>query len=155
MFKVGDPVVSERFGEGVVSMVRKAVSHPVTVAFNRGEVKTFTREGLYTKLTYSKSNIRKLKETKTMMTLDEQYEVVKAKKEGKEIEIECGGDWEHFNGKSFNFVNFQYRVKSELLECWVNVYDNGHGSFCSKDDAINNIDEGCLRAAVHLREVKE
>jgi hypothetical protein len=81
-----------------------------------------------------------------MMTDDEIIAVVKAHKEGKEIEGRSFEDREWFSAiPTWNFEVCEYRVKPEPLVCWVVRYDDGSIGYAvyatekhAQDVAISN-----------------
>ena len=91
------------------------------------------------------------------MTPDQIIEVVTAFKNGKKIEArhKAMGDW-HVAVPAWDFHQFDYRVKPEPMELWVNVYEDGSiGTFSDVRDAIR-IGIKCkdtVRRAVLFREV--
>ena len=91
-----------------------------------------------------------------MMTINEQYEVVKAAKEGRAVErLSSSGLWFSFTGIYFDFVQYTYRVKRVPLELWLNVYDNKSTAVHStRELAFQLARPDCLRVAVHMREVE-
>lgn len=91
-----------------------------------------------------------------MMTIDEQYEVVKAAKEGRAVErLSSSGLWFSFTGIYFDFVQYTYRVKREPLELWVNIYDKHTPTHSTREQAIEKATPDCRRVAVLMREVDE
>lgn len=66
-----------------------------------------------------------------MMTHDEMIDVIRAHREGKQIQFSSPGNgWRNcLDDPSWNFQTNCYRVKPEPREIWVNVYDdNSYGS---------------------------
>jgi hypothetical protein len=89
------------------------------------------------------------------MTHDEMIAVITAHKEGKAIECQLKGfsRWLPMLNK-WDFSAFNYRIKPEPIEMWVNVYPSGaHHRYGSESDARQHAREGAYRVAVHLREV--
>ena len=98
------------------------------------------------------------------MTHDEMIAVIAAHRDGKAIQFSSRysgqsmpwGDYT-IDGPSWNFSAYDYRIKPEPLECWVNVNNAGqiYGPFDSNSAAcvcaqrIGDIS----RIAVHMREV--
>ena len=64
-FKVGDPVVSEEFGEGVVVDINpnRRRSRPVQVEFARGLHIAFSNKGVFLSRINDPRNIRKIKDS--------------------------------------------------------------------------------------------
>lgn len=61
-----------------------------------------------------------------MKTLKEKIEVMQAALDGKDIEYTPHKDyWEIDPSPSFNWDRFNYRIKPEPMEFWVNVYEGG------------------------------
>lgn len=89
------------------------------------------------------------------MTPDQIIEVVTAFKNGKKIESrnKVIGGWTDSN-PDWNFFCFDYRVKPEPMELWVNVYESGdHYVYTAKEKALLHAHKHCLRKAVLFREV--
>lgn len=89
------------------------------------------------------------------MTPDQIIEVVTAFKNGKKIEArhKIMGDW-HVAIPAWDFHQFDYRVKPEPMELWVNVYESGdHYVYTAKEKALLHAHKHCLRKAVLFREV--
>ena len=97
------------------------------------------------------------------MTIEEMIAVLEAAKEGKEIEYRirpeyarsaAEGSWKKKVSSDWNFARWEYRVRREPKEVWVNEYDHGmlaaHGSY---DLAVAGSSTGAIRSAVHYREV--
>ena len=78
------------------------------------------------------------------MTIDEQIEILQARKAGKEIQWRARTDpresqqW-HDNAEDIwcNFAAFDYRVKPEkqTRTLWVNCYETSVHSHCSREEA--------------------
>ena len=89
------------------------------------------------------------------MTEQEMIDVLQAHIDGKQIQyrrVNMGGEWA--NEKPYwDFDHFDYRVKPEPLECWVNFYDN-NDSWASrtKAQAISKARPDAIRVAVHMVE---
>lgn len=93
------------------------------------------------------------------MTPDQIIEVVQAYKEGKIIEsrsVYTGGEWFRVDFPSWNFDSVEYRIKPQLIERWVNVYEDGvtRSTFVTKYHAENCRVGGHVRTVL-LREVTE
>lgn len=91
------------------------------------------------------------------MTPDQIIEVVTAFKNGKKIECrnKVCGTWVDAT-PDWNFYHYDYRVKPEPMELWVNVYEDGSiGTFSDVRDAIRigNKCKDTVRRAVLFREV--
>mgnify|MGYP006354818461 FL=1 len=82
-----------------------------------------------------------------MNTTDEMISCLQAYKEGKQVERKMKGvpmaKWylcetsQHF---AFNFDDYEYRVKREPREVWVNEFDDGSMSepFQTAEDAVSD-----------------
>lgn len=90
------------------------------------------------------------------MTPDQIIEVVTAFKNGKKIESrnKVIGGWTDSN-PDWNFFCFDYRVKPEPIELWVNVYNPPfyNVAYSSKEKALHHASQDCVRKAVLFREV--
>lgn len=62
-----------------------------------------------------------------MMTIDEAITVLRAAKEGKQIEYRMNNtaSWICFTPQEFNFIGNEYRVKREPCVIYVNIYPDG------------------------------
>lgn len=65
-----------------------------------------------------------------MKTLTEKIRVMQAAEAGKEIEIirvnaPYKDDWHFTDSPAFDWANFDYRIKTEPMELWVNVFEDG------------------------------
>lgn len=92
-----------------------------------------------------------------MKTLKEKIKVMQAALDGKEIEYKYpeGGEWHSTNNPLFKWVLFDYRIKPEPLEFWVNVYDNDGGvAHKTKEQAIQG-HGGDKCKTIKVREVME
>lgn len=90
------------------------------------------------------------------MTPDQIIEVVTAFKNGKKIEFKNPtiGTWWEARHPRWNFYHYDYRVKPEPMELWVNVYDDGSGmGYTNKASALNRAGMYFARKAVLFREV--
>ena len=93
-----------------------------------------------------------------MKTLKEQIEVMQAALDGKNIEVDEHGWGELSNPQEeqYNWELFDYRIKPEPLEFWVNVYSSGrvylHDTE-AKAKAMYEDDENVI--LVKVREVTE
>lgn len=97
-----------------------------------------------------------------MNTIDEMIEVLNAFKEGKKLECTFFGDsedhWSYASTPCFNFDKYQYRVKPDPFECWVNVYPSGDisGVYKTKEDALLIAESGGFNEkTVFMREPTE
>ncbi len=92
--------------------------------------------------------------TKELTYTESIIEVIKAHKDGKEIEIsETGTDiWTLCKNPLWNWVNFKYRIKSDTpisskLIFYFNIYTNSNGKFYvgstyyDKKEALENKDQ--------------
>lgn len=89
------------------------------------------------------------------MTPDQIIEVVTAFKNGKKIECrnKVCGTWVDAT-PDWNFYHYDYRVKPEPMELWVNVYDDGSGmGYTNKASALNRAGMYFARKAALFREV--
>lgn len=89
------------------------------------------------------------------MTPDQIIEVVTAFKNGKTIEArhKAMGDW-HVAVPAWDFHQFDYRIKPEPLELWVNVFEDGSGfGYTNEASALNREGTHFARKAVLFREV--
>lgn len=93
-----------------------------------------------------------------MMSNQEIIDVVQAAEDGKTIERryqgDRGEDWAVCQRPLWHFNAYDYRVKPELLEFWVNVYKTGPSvGYDSKQHAIDASGEGRLKT-IKVREVE-
>ena len=91
-----------------------------------------------------------------MKTLKEKIEVMQAALDGKEVEYDHGnGFWESCS-PTWDWASWDYRIKPEPMECWVNVYPEGctyiHDS---KEAAENRKETGVEMKTIKVREVIE
>ena len=96
------------------------------------------------------------------MTHDEIIAVVQAHKNGKALEMrdDPANEWRERrnllegNPPTFNFAEYEYRIKPEPLECWVTVNDSGNfsGLHTKKSTAEEEVKTWAGRV-VHMREV--
>ena len=89
MFEVGDKVISDYFGEGIVVEVNTKVNYPVLVRFIKSSsLEGFTEYGLYRKSSKDtdKNNIKKVDNT----TEEDNYKKTKVKDFGHLIEFYNG-----------------------------------------------------------------
>lgn len=90
------------------------------------------------------------------MTPDQIIEVVTAFKNGKKIECrnKVCGTWVDAT-PDWNFYHYDYRVKPEPMELWVNVNNPPlyNVAYSSKANALHYANVDCLRKAVLFREV--
>jgi len=94
------------------------------------------------------------------MSDDEIIEVVKAHKDGKRIERKSvfwagDGGWFKYSTGPWNFEVYEYRVSTEFLECWVNVYSAGFRNYYKSRQEAEAFAGDALRIAVHMKEVEK
>ena len=101
------------------------------------------------------------------MKTEEMIAVMQASGAGDAIEfreirpVKPKDGWMLCDNPCWNWVDYEYRVKPEPLECWVNVYKDGsvthHHTKESAEQwaAKYSGDEAAERVAVHLKEVQE
>lgn len=98
-----------------------------------------------------------------MKTLEERIEVMQAALDGKEVEFMYtdgdSADWRTHRdiGKcTWNWSSYDYRVKHEPLELWVNIYSKNvvPCAYFTEEGAIYSRAGHCLRT-VKVREVTE
>jgi len=83
--------------------------------------------------------------------------IVKAVDEGKEIQFRrvLKTDWFPKTSSGFDFINFEYRVKSEPLVMWVNVREDlSTFTYPSKEHAELCADHRSARIAVKMVEAE-
>jgi hypothetical protein len=73
------------------------------------------------------------------MTHDEMIEVIAHHKNGGKVEYRCKGDsfWikeNHLDASGFNFADFDYRAKPELLVLWGVYFANGAFATASQSE---------------------
>jgi hypothetical protein len=91
------------------------------------------------------------------MNLDEMIEVLQAAKDGKEIEFKEKDKsyWQRLCYKdgsaAWNFWEYDYRIKPEPRECWVNIYSSNWMAHSTKEIAI--LKSGGIVEPVLFREV--
>jgi hypothetical protein len=91
------------------------------------------------------------------MTHDEMIAVIAAHRDGKTVQCKYrnGSVWKDVQNPAWSFGSFDYRIKPEPLECWVNVYEHGTNTvFESKVMAEAAAQSYALRVAVHMKEVE-
>jgi len=92
------------------------------------------------------------------MTNTEIIAVIQAAEAGKTIECRLGKllDWHPVEEPIWDFSKWEYRVKPEPMEIWVNVYKRGIGQiYTNEQDAIKHCLDYATHTAVHFREVIE
>lgn len=95
------------------------------------------------------------------MTIDEMIAVLQAAKVNKPIQVRDGDEWVTVCSiPTWNFRDFQYRVKPEPREWWINVYSNNACHLhLTKDAAVRGRTDGHDRLhgeeTIHVREVLE
>ena len=99
-----------------------------------------------------------------MKTLKEKIEVMQAALGGEEIEIinltsDNGNKWEPLlkpELSPFSWGGFDYRIKPEPMELWVNVYEHDveNAAYLTQENASNNKSKHCGRT-IKVREVIE
>ena len=76
MFEIGDKVISEKFGEGVIIEINTKLDYPILVKFTKSiDIEGFTELGLYrksNKLT-DRDNIKKLTTLQRQITKRRKY----------------------------------------------------------------------------------
>lgn len=92
------------------------------------------------------------------MTIDEMITVLQAYKDGYMIQAKeknTRGYFECLKDPSWNFADFDYRVKPKPKEIWVNEFPNRYhlAAFHHEKDAIDSASDKCVRVAVKYREV--
>lgn len=92
-----------------------------------------------------------------MKTTAEKIAVMQAFEDGKVVMCRPFGLAAYHLGKepSWNWGKYDYWVKPEPAEVWVNIYDDGdYKVYTSESEADTRFSEICPgRCAVHLREV--
>ena len=90
-----------------------------------------------------------------MKTLKEKIEVMQAALDGKEIETKVYGGWDDQPSPEFNWIDFDYRIKPEPIEFWVNIYrDCRCGDYKTKADALEKASPD-VQNTIKVREVTE
>lgn len=97
------------------------------------------------------------------MTIEEMVQVLEAFKDGKEIEYRLRpeywrscheGGWKKMVCSDWNFARWEYRVRREPKEIWVNEYEDGiHAGHDSRGRAEAFCASYAIRRAVRYREV--
>lgn len=94
------------------------------------------------------------------MTTDEKIAVLQAHKAGKEIQYksnwESGSFWRTKPIPHFNFFDFDYRVKPEPQEFWVNVWSSTsfvHGTWSAAQFQSKYGRAAGFLKTIHVREV--
>ena len=95
-----------------------------------------------------------------MKSLKEKIEVMQAALDGKDIESkwlqEGNIDWFDEDLIVFNWACFDYRIKQEPMEFWVNVYNDGSRFLHdSKQDAHFYNESGVGKKTIKVREIAE
>lgn len=98
-----------------------------------------------------------------MTSLDEKIEIMQAARAGKPIEYRYryrsgpADGWTDCPATTWNWADFEYRVKQVPLEAWVVLEPSGHprAVFATLQGAKRYVgDFSCFRI-VHMREVQE
>ena len=95
------------------------------------------------------------------MNTKEKIEIMQAFLKGKKIQVKVKGTNEEFKDfistkePTWDWTHFEYRVKPEPLELWVNKYDFGNYTIHeSKEEAIKYCDRANVRKiTIHMKEV--
>jgi hypothetical protein len=87
-------------------------------------------------------------------------EVMQAFVDGKVVQADIHGRWLDIgppNSMYWDFTRYNYRIKPEPKEIWVNEYENGYDDFLyhDKETAESRAAPYALRKAVRYREVIE
>jgi hypothetical protein len=83
--------------------------------------------------------------------------VIAAHRDGKAVQCKyhsARAQWNDTENPVWSFELFDYRIKPEPLECWVNVYNTCLNSHWTEADAKAHAGETALRIAVHMKEVE-
>lgn len=94
------------------------------------------------------------------MTHGEMIAVIAAHRDGKAIQFcsfDMGGEWRDADHPAWDFANYNYRIKPEPREWWVNTYVATSPAFTqrlywSRKEADENAAPGRVEC-VHVREV--
>jgi len=95
-----------------------------------------------------------------MKTLAEKIEVMQAALDGKEIELVrvvgmSGDNFHYTDTPMFDWASFDYRVKPEPMEFWVNVYDDFRPCLHETEDKAKTASDIGTRKTIKVREVIE
>ncbi len=91
-----------------------------------------------------------------MMTHNEMIEVIQAHRDGKKIQAKSILiDWHDtvLNQPSWNFDVYDYRIKPEPREWWVNVYPDGDSYWYETKEAADKQTSKYRLECRHVREV--
>ena len=94
-----------------------------------------------------------------MKTLEQKIEVMQSALAGKKIEImnlTRDNKWEPLfrpELSPFSWGGFDYRIKPEPMEFWVNVRDSGVLDVCSSEDSALKIADSKVIKTIKVREV--
>jgi len=93
-----------------------------------------------------------------MKTLKDKIEVMQAALDGKNIQRQYDEELKQWvdiagAGAQWDWVNYDYRIKPEPMEFWVNVYDTGIAVFDS-EEAARSI-TASINKTIKVREVVE
>ena len=89
--------------------------------------------------------------------------IIQAFAEGKDIQFRYykeGYEWadmrkdDRFTA-TFPAEDYEYRIKPEPMEIWVNVYPGRADCFISERKAVDAATQACMHVAKHFREVTE
>jgi hypothetical protein len=91
-----------------------------------------------------------------MMTHDEMIKVIAAHRDGADVEFQDrSGPWSSTVKPLWDFLHNQYRVKTEPLICWANVYSTGAPLFhYTKEEADANSMPNRIRCAKMVEEAQ-
>jgi hypothetical protein len=97
-------------------------------------------------------------EVRIMSYIDELISILQAFKEGKTIQYRKLGfpEWCEASGDGWNFSGYEYRVKPEPREWWINVYpeyENIYNVYKTQADAEANKDDSTRSETIRVREV--
>lgn len=91
-------------------------------------------------------------------TTEGKISVMKAFADGKKVELYDFGTWKQCTNPSWNWSAFNFRIKPEPLERWVNVFSSGVLDDWTSEECAKKAAQGrgsIVRVAVHMREVTE
>ena len=91
--------------------------------------------------------IEHIERTKDKITIMQAYA------NGEELQFKYRDTWKQVNTPNWDWVQYDYRIKPEPLEIWVNTYPGNIAAHSTEKSAIKTAKGNALYVAVHMREV--
>jgi len=97
---------------------------------------------------------------KHLAILKHRLEIITAYLEGKTIQwkntiSKATTPWEDISSPSWSWHLSKYRIKPELVKCWVNIYSYAIHYYETRDEAVIDVGPDVIRLAVPLVELAE